>query len=207
MPVLAFPRFDVLTIARSFPVEGVTRTFNASLPATALDPIEPACREVPDVLGVPHRMGRHTKRLFNLAGSQGSSDLINSGFVHTQPYAKLVGFGQAKRKGLRQKTKRATNEGMDHDKPRPFSDIAARIKWHRSLSGMLQNEYAESIGAKRSALSLWEAGTHRLSLDGALALKNRYGLTLDFLYLGDDGSLPMTLRQAWESSPEVSSSK
>lgn len=66
---------------------------------------------------------------------------------------------------------------------------------------MNQDEYASSIGVKRSALSLWEAGTHRLSLDGALALRSKYGLSLDFMYEGIDDALPMTLRNAWRDKP------
>jgi len=84
-----------------------------------------------------------------------------------------------------------------NDTPRPYADIAERIKWHRKTVGLNQAEYATSIGVKRSALSLWEAGTHRLSLDGALALRNKYGLSLDFMYEGIDDALPMTLRNAW----------
>ena len=85
--------------------------------------------------------------------------------------------------------------------PRPFADIAARIKWHRSTVGLNQADYAASIGIKRPAFSLWEAGTHRLSLDGALALRTRYALSLDFMYAGNDDALPMTLRNAWRDKP------
>lgn len=91
---------------------------------------------------------------------------------------------------------------MDQDKIRPFADIAERLKWHReTIIDATQLEYARSIGVKRAALSLWEAGTHRLSLDGALALRNKYGVSLDFMYEGNDDALPMTLRNAWRERP------
>lgn len=90
---------------------------------------------------------------------------------------------------------------MDADKPRPFADIAERLKWHRDILGLKQEEYASSIGIKRPAYSLWEAGTHRLSLDGALALRRKYGLSIDFMYEGIDDALPMTLRNAWIERP------
>ena len=92
---------------------------------------------------------------------------------------------------------------MDKEKPRPFADIAERLKWHRNSLGLNQDDYAETIGVKRSALSLWEAGTHRLSLDGALALRRKYGLSMDFMYDGIDDALPMTLRNAWIDRPAV----
>lgn len=84
---------------------------------------------------------------------------------------------------------------------RPFSDIAERLKWHREIEGLSQADYAATINTKRPAYSLWEAGTHRLSLDGALALRKRYGLSLDFMYEGIDDALPMTLRRAWLDRP------
>lgn len=93
---------------------------------------------------------------------------------------------------------------MKMDKPRPYADIADRLRWHREeILNLKQEEYATSIGIKRSAYSLWEAGTHRLSLDGALALRTRYGLSMDFMYAGIDDALPMTLRNAWLERPLV----
>ena len=93
---------------------------------------------------------------------------------------------------------------MDDKKTRPFEDIATRLKWHRTkVLGQTQAEFVESIGVKRSAYSLWEAGTQRLSLDGALVLRKKYGLSLDFLYEGNDDALPMALRNAWRENIQV----
>ena len=87
---------------------------------------------------------------------------------------------------------------MADETPKPFADIAARLRWHREeVVGLTQAEYAESINVKRSAYSLWDGGFQRLSLDGALAIRKKYGLSLDFLYEGIDDALPMTLRNAW----------
>lgn len=83
----------------------------------------------------------------------------------------------------------------------PFGDIATRLLWHRETMGMTQADYAASFGFKRAAYSLWEAGSHRLSLDGALAIRRKYGLSLDFMYEGIDDALPMTLRNAWRDRP------
>jgi len=84
---------------------------------------------------------------------------------------------------------------------KPYEDIAIRLRWHRNLVGLTQADYAESIGVKRARYSLWESGSHRLSLDGALAIRHRYGLSLDFLYEGIAAALDMTLREAWRSRP------
>lgn len=124
-------------------------------------------------------------------------------FVHNATHdAKSISFSQANRTKLRQIIKQKTIGSMEKNKPRPFADISERIKWHREkVIAVTQGDYAESIGVKRSALSLWEAGSHRLSLDGALALRRKYGLSLDFLYEGIDDALPMTLRNAWQDKP------
>ncbi|RII39008.1 XRE family transcriptional regulator [Pseudooceanicola sediminis] len=106
----------------------------------------------------------------------------------------------------RQKTCRAKMLSMTTD-ARPFSDIAERIRWHRSLEGLTQDEYAQKAGLKRAQLNNWETGKLRLSLDGALALRRTYGLSLDFMYEGIADALPMTLRVAWRDRPAVSASK
>lgn len=89
----------------------------------------------------------------------------------------------------------------------PYGEIAARIRWHRALEGTNQQEYAERAGLKRAQVSNWETGQQRVSVDGALKLRDTYGLSLDFIYAGIDDALPMTLRQALRDSPLVSISK
>lgn len=94
-----------------------------------------------------------------------------------------------------------TQDGMEREE-RPFADIADRIVWHREdVEGMTQNEYADSIRVSRQTLNNWESGNYRLSIDGALALRRKYGLSLDFMYEGIDDALPMTLRRAWRERP------
>lgn len=90
---------------------------------------------------------------------------------------------------------------------KPFGDIAARIKWHRSLEALNQQDYAGRAGIKRSQLSNWESGDQRASLDGALALRRTYGLSLDFIFEGIDETLPMALRAAWRESDLVKASR
>lgn len=84
---------------------------------------------------------------------------------------------------------------------RPFGAIADRLVWHRTLMGLRQEDYAKRLGVNRSTLNNWEGGDYRLSLDGALALRRTFGLSLDFMYEGIDDALPMTLRNAWRERP------
>ena len=91
--------------------------------------------------------------------------------------------------------------GPDSIETRPYGDIAQRIRWHRALEGARQEDYAARAGIKRTQLNNWENGNHRISIDGALALRRTYGLSLDFIYEGIDDALSMTLRQAWRDKP------
>lgn len=83
----------------------------------------------------------------------------------------------------------------------PYADIGERLRWHRELQGLTQEAYATKLGVKRAIYSLWETGSARLSLDGGLALRRKFGLSLDFMYEGIDDTLPMTLRNAWRDKP------
>lgn len=102
--------------------------------------------------------------------------------------------------GLRQIFCPPTLSGMDLT-DKPFGDIAERLRWHRDLMGMTQEDYAARINSKRAAINNWESGDYRLSLNGALALRRAFGLSLDFMYEGIDDALPMTLRNAWRERP------
>ncbi|WP_412550555.1 helix-turn-helix domain-containing protein [Shimia sp. MIT910701] len=87
---------------------------------------------------------------------------------------------------------------------KPFADISARLRWHRALLGLTQDEYAVKANLKRAQLNNWENGNHRIGLDGARALRKTYGLSLDFIYEGDINALPMNLRNALLDKPIAS---
>mgnify|MGYP003388036608 CR=1 FL=1 len=78
---------------------------------------------------------------------------------------------------------------------RPYGEIAERIIWHRSLLGMTQLEYANSINATRSTLNNWESGAYRLSVTGALGIHRQHGVSLDFLFGGDVEALSVCIER------------
>lgn len=121
-------------------------------------------------------------------------------FVHSPTMTNKLSFVKTRESVLGQISCPRIIEDMNLDE-KPFGDIAARLRWHRDLMGLTQKDYAERIGQKRAALNNWESGDYRLSLDGALALRRTYGLSLDFMYEGIDDALPMTLRKAWSERP------
>lgn len=151
-------------------------------------------------------MAANTADAFYRLGCDDGDDVMDGWFVHGRYNAKSVSICLANKSTLRQKNWQAKIAPMK-ELARPYLDIAERLLWHRNLTGLSQEFYAEKISMKRARYSLWEAGTHRLSLDGSLALRNKWGLSLDFMFAGIDDALPMTLRSAWRDRPQVSNSK
>ena len=82
---------------------------------------------------------------------------------------------------------------------RPFQDIAERLRVVREAQDLDQRQFAARAGLKYSQYKNWESGAFRLSLDGALALRRVYGVTLEFLYVGDIDSLPISWRKELSS--------
>ncbi|WP_417701898.1 helix-turn-helix domain-containing protein [Pseudophaeobacter sp.] len=84
---------------------------------------------------------------------------------------------------------------------KPYADIASRLRWHRERMGLTQSQYAEKAGLKRAQLNNWESGDYQVGLAGARALRKTYGLSLDFIYEGDEQALDMTLRKELLDNP------
>lgn len=87
------------------------------------------------------------------------------------------------------------------DRIRPYQDIADRLRAAREVEGADQRTFAEAAGLKYTQYKNWESGAYRIGLDGALALRERYGITLEFIYIGDVDSLPMSWRKELSSRP------
>ena len=91
---------------------------------------------------------------------------------------------------------------------KPFADIAARLRVILDVNGINNTEFARSLGLKPSATSNWLTGASRISIDGALLVRDRYGVPLDFTYCGGSvDKLPSKMHEAWLSSPRVTHSK
>ena len=84
---------------------------------------------------------------------------------------------------------------VNPDRPRPYADIAERLRLIREIAGTDQKTFAADAGLGYSQYKNWETGSDRVGLDGALALRARYGLSLDYIYCGEVEALPFSLRQ------------
>lgn len=196
----------MLIQARRLPSESIGGAFNPLSFTEDLERVEPATGKSAGGADMADHMIRYIEDHGQALCREMGDDLMRGDFVHSADYAKSFSKTQANTSDLCQISWPRTIPNME-SAPKPFADIADRLRWHRESLGLSQDEYAAKIGFKRSAYSLWEAGSHRLSLDGALALRNKWGLSLDFMYEGIADALPMTLRQAWIERPAVSASR
>lgn len=79
------------------------------------------------------------------------------------------------------------------DAPPPHADIGSRLEKVRKAWDLDQTRFAEGIGVESNTYSGWESGQKRIGIDSAMELKRVYGATLDYIYTGDHGTLPLDL--------------
>lgn len=64
--------------------------------------------------------------------------------------------------------------------------IGPRLKALRIALGVRrQSEFAESIGIEKQTYNPWEKGTRALTFEGALLIRKRYRIPLDYLFFGE----------------------
>jgi len=80
-------------------------------------------------------------------------------------------------------------ELIKHAAPRSIDAIAERLRVTRLALGMRQNAFAGAAGVAPNAYNQWERAKGRPDIDGAQALCDGHGLTLDWIYRGDASSL------------------
>ncbi|MCA8927265.1 MAG: helix-turn-helix transcriptional regulator [Alphaproteobacteria bacterium] len=81
--------------------------------------------------------------------------------------------------------------------------VAARLEWVRRYFGLTQKEFAQSIEVLPTTYSNWRRCSQNLSLDGAKRIRQRYGISLDFLFFGEAHNLPAQIRAAWDARADA----
>lgn len=71
--------------------------------------------------------------------------------------------------------------------------IAHRLRVTREALQLTPSQFADGAGIKRNTYSQWEAAKGRPQLDQAMALCQKYRLTLDWIYFGVADGLPLNL--------------
>lgn len=78
---------------------------------------------------------------------------------------------------------------LDTLRGKTHADIGRRLKVTREYLDVSQVDFAASAGLKSAMMSRCESGDARLSVDAAILLCERYDLTLDWIFRGQEGTL------------------
>ncbi|MCP4108354.1 MAG: helix-turn-helix transcriptional regulator [Desulfobacteraceae bacterium] len=79
--------------------------------------------------------------------------------------------------------------------------IGNRLRAFRSILEMSQKDFALMNNFNATQYTNWETGARRIPIQSAAQLEERYGLTLDFIYLGRLRTLPHNLAADLSESP------
>lgn len=95
-----------------------------------------------------------------------------------------------------------------NDATHPFREIGERVRLVRTASELGQAEFARRIGVKPTTYNMWETGRQRLSLDGALAIREKFLVPIDWLYCGGSvDMLPSRISTLVSGNPRVNHSR
>lgn len=78
-------------------------------------------------------------------------------------------------------------------------DVARRLARSRRALGLDQEMFGDGAGLSQPRYNQYETGRRLLTLAAAMALCERYNLTLDWIYRGDPSGLPYRLADALRS--------
>ncbi|MBB4268186.1 helix-turn-helix domain-containing protein [Roseospira visakhapatnamensis] len=82
-------------------------------------------------------------------------------------------------------------------KPKPDPDFlracGQRLDAARAATGLNDKDFCDAIGVTQSRYANWKAGSHAVPPDIAARMKQRFGITTDWIYTGDPSGLPMSL--------------
>ena len=87
-----------------------------------------------------------------------------------------------------------------------FAAISNRLRAVRDFYDLGSKDFAEQADVPPKSYSQWESGDFRISIDGALKIQSRYGISLDFIYTGRLDTLPNKMATAVASNPLVRNS-
>jgi transcriptional regulator with XRE-family HTH domain len=79
------------------------------------------------------------------------------------------------------------------DMPVTPKTIGRRLLRTRQALKLSQAEFCRQIGVERNLYNPFEKGRRRITIDVAMKIRDRYGVTLDWIYAGDPHALPSGL--------------
>ena len=82
---------------------------------------------------------------------------------------------------------------MATSSPTSIAQIAFRLRSTREALELTPTELCKQVGIRTNTWSQWENGKGRPELDKGLLLCDKLGVTLDWIYRGDPGGLPVRI--------------
>lgn len=79
--------------------------------------------------------------------------------------------------------------------------ISRRLKMMREAIKLSQAQLCREIGVAQNRWNQYETGERRITLDVALRLKRRFGVTRDWIYDGDISGMPHGLAVKLTGAP------
>jgi transcriptional regulator with XRE-family HTH domain len=79
------------------------------------------------------------------------------------------------------------------DMPVTPKTIGRRLLRTRQALKLSQAEFCRQIDVERNLYNPFEKGRRRITIDVAMKIRDRYGVTLDWIYAGDPHALPSGL--------------
>ena len=76
------------------------------------------------------------------------------------------------------------------------ADVGRRLAAARKSLGLSAKEVCEAINVQQNTYSQWEHGKSVMDVAAAARMKQRFGITLDWIYSGDPSGLPMNCAEA-----------
>lgn len=77
---------------------------------------------------------------------------------------------------------------MTNDDKFPYAEIGDRLRAFRESFDVTSKEFATMHNFAYSRYSNWETGHRRISIEAATLLRDKYDLTLDYIYLGKESA-------------------
>ena len=96
--------------------------------------------------------------------------------------------------------KQVTARAPAHNQ-RSVEAIAGRLERTRLALDLTQTEFCARCGIARNTYNQWKQGKNRPELDKAILVCDAFGLTLDWIYLGDPSCLPHQIAVKLQTPP------
>ena len=83
-----------------------------------------------------------------------------------------------------------------------IDEIARRLGRLRNVLRMSQAEFCREIGVAPNRWNQYERGQRQITIDVAARIRQRFGVTTDWIYFGDESGLPRRISDQFLEAAE-----